>query len=311
MVAHSLFHNILVQIGKKEVEDYWHSSHKRRKWADTPCVVFTASNERQTQEYTHFSISLRGSQSQMEHKSIVFEVPPFHLQPHPSFQQPHPPPHPPLHPQLEPIKIICNMYEPGSPIIEALFGRHDCSVTILSMDDVNCCTLLCEISFHLWQWEALGHHLGLEAHDIEKVKCQHSTYFFEYSFRMLATWLSGNPNCNLQQLINGLHSIRQSLQVVKWTSLYSLPKHMKDIFVLKLANLIQCHWKFVARLLGLSIEIDAIVQRDLNNLSEQAVQMIHKWVSCGGSSAKLFDSVHCIHEHVHYNALENALKLFM
>lgn len=284
---------------KEDVEEFWHSPPDRRSDLSSPYIIYDVHKDDVTSRRTDFTITLKGSKTLLE-RAVSFQVPCVS--------------EPPIPPQQSiEIKITREMYKSDPcycPILEGLSGTDDDRSRIfLRMDDINCCTFLCEISFHLYRWEALGLCLGLEKKDIDTINQeQQGLKVFVKAFEMLAKWLASSEYIpTLGTLINGLHSTGfEILPLLLWTTSYNsvIPKTMDPIFISHLAKRISCHWKFVARLLGVSeTSIHGAVQCNQSNLDEQACMMLNEWkrhCPLGNREAylELFNSVHCVCEHL-------------
>jgi len=257
---------------------------------------------------TDFILTLNGAQSLMgTNNPVQFKVSCWS-------QSPRTPPTS----QQKTIKIIRDMYPRDSPIIEALLSDVDCSHILLCTDDRYSWTLLCEISFHLYDWEALATPLGLDEDDIYRIKLENSeSKFFVKAFELLSTWLK-TSECSptLKLLKNALQSIGLSFFVTSWNSTYGdiVPKRMDNVFVAKIGKFICCYWKFIGHLLGLpKIVIEQAKTYARDNLCEQACIMMNEWMKCfpgdeRGAYFELFDSIHCVCEHVHIRTLKAALS---
>ena len=204
-------------------------------------------------------------------------------------------------------------------MVEVLEGG-DYSQVPLQRDDLNCCTLLCEISFHLARWEELARdHLGLDEIDIGIIKQEcHGFDFYVLAFEMLAKWLSSTGRAaNLGTLIQGLRSVGYEMRLSSLSSFCSnsavIPGSIEQRFMLKVARNLSLHWKFVARLLGMS-EVDiGSISRSGEGLQGQAVLMLEKWrkhspLPPDSAYLQLFRSVQCLSEHfLHKEYLKTAL----
>ena len=216
------------------------------------------------------------------------------------------------------IKIIREMYDPDPKccqVVEGLSGG-DCSQILLQMSDRNCCTLLCEISFHLFDWKEVGRHLKI---DIDLIQHQHvGEDFYVPAFELLSHWLSSaDPTPNLQTLVDALRSCGFVLRLSGWTTSYNtiIPRELDSKARMKLAKQIIRHWKFAACLLGMSEgDIHAISSSPLyfGDSWEQAYQMLLKWQKCCDSPREayltLFKSIHCLSDHIHKTDLKDAVK---
>lgn len=252
-----------------------------------PFIMYEVSKDNITASRQHCTIKLNGSKSLLEHEPVSFQVP---LQCEPQ-------------PQPNTIKIIREMYKPGSdfaPIVEGLSGNcGDCSEILLHVGDVNCCTLLCEISFHLYRWEDLGRNLRMKEQDIQVIKRQYQSRLFESAFQMLIKWATRTPS--LGMLIEGLRSIGTTLELSSWSVTCTIrQKTMDEVFFAKLVKSIPiCHWEFVARLLGESES--AISGRSECDVYEQAYQMLWQWkrqhIECIETYTELVKAVHCVKQH--------------
>lgn len=262
----------------------------------SPFIVYTATKDRLENTDCTFSITLEGAQS-----NTYFNVPCLSKEW-------------PLLPKQNSIKIIKEMYSNCCPIIEGLSGRCDCSDILLDMRDVDCCTLFCEISFHLCRWEKLGRYLEMKELDIDEIKHNRYPNLFESAFQLLAKWWLNRTVLSLKTLIDGLNSIDLTINVSTWTASYNTaPKSIsKRFYMLDIAPRITCHWKFVARLLGLSeTDINTIVQHDRDSLQSQACEVFKEWTKRTGiNDGRLFDSLHCVNEHVNIKELQAAPNLF-
>ncbi len=281
------------------MEEYWNATEEARHNLQMPVRRFEVTHREKYSDST-FLIELQGSKSL---EPIMFKVPCRS----PIFSQ---------QPSRYSIKIISEMYE--GPMMAGLKGESDRSNIILMMDDINCCVLLCEVSFHLFRWKDLGVELAMRSIDLDELDAMNMQYS-EKAFQMLAKWLSSKYPQNLKTLIDGLNSVSYSLDVSDWTTSYnSKPKTMDRKFMINLADYIKCHWKFVARILGESEStIIAVVKRDEYNLYEQAYNMLYQWERhCAlpekEAYVRLFKSVHCIHEHFPVpDYLRTALSTFL
>lgn len=218
-----------------------------------------------------------------------------------------------------------------SPIVKALSGELNSSTIMLRLDDIYCSILVCEISFHLHRWKELGQHLGMAKEEVDVVSCnnEQSTYFHEPAFQLLATWLQQSTEPpTLERLVNGLGLIGIKLQLSTWTnSFYSITRSLNTILTLHLAERIQRHWKFIARLLGESeTSIHATIKyEEGSTVLAQASHMVEqlKKRTVDGlpqteelrqtalTTQKVFTSLHCVSEHLYDQCLDNALTLFM
>ena len=292
----ALIHSL--QIYKDDVEEYWHLPREGRVSDASPFIVYTATKADRVENTNYtFSITLEGTQS-----NTYFNVPCLSKEW-------------PLLPKQNSIKIIKEMYSDRCLIIEGLLGHSDCSDVSLDMRDVDCCTLFCEISFHLCWWEKLGRSLQMKELDIDEIRHYKYPHFFESAFQLLKKWFITSVKCQLKTLIDGLNLIGLTINVSTWSASYNIaPSHLSEPqFMRDIAPRIRCHWKFVARLLGLSeTDIDDIVQEYQNNLHLQAYEMLKEWNKrrTDSNDGKLFDSLHCVNEHIYIKELQATPNLF-
>lgn len=321
-----------MQIWRESVS-YWYLPQEERSEAYIPKqeFVITRIPGHGALEQTSLTIKLKGSNSLVRREPILFNI-------FCSFQPPQPPP--PTQPMQPPppkkiattqkqkqphknkIKIIREMYSHNSrfaPILEGSANSINSSNILLHMDDRNCCTLLCEISFHLYHWEKLGQHLNMDETYIESLKMRHCQHRFQFrpAFEMLVEWVSkydsmGPPN--LWTLVCALGNIGYTLVPSTWSTNYAgvTPGVINEKFVAVLAPLIQYHWEFVGRLLGeTETDIDSARIYNQHNCgwTDQACSMLSGWRRHSGDYWKLFDSIHCLHEHLNNEHLKNALHI--
>lgn len=303
---------------KEHVEQYWHSPLAQRTDISLPYIVYDVYKENGTYGHTSFTITLKGSKSLLPRpRPISFQVvcisPPSTQSSTPLSTAPD---------KRYSIKIFRDMYETGPkccPVIEGL-GGADCSQTQLQMDgegDKNCCTLLCEISFHLPTWQEVGCHLGMEELDIDAIKEEYGKAdFYVQAFELLTSWVSSSECIPyLGTLIKALHSSSYTIMLSDWSISYNaiVPRNMDKKLMLKLAKLIRCHWKFVARFLGMRKEEIDSIDLSTHTLCDKAYEMLWEWqrhCPLGPEDAylKLFSSVHCVSEHINKPYLKAAVK---
>jgi hypothetical protein len=281
--------------------------------ASPPHIFYTASTSKEDspKDYTEFSILLNGSQSLGSRRPISINLP-CHFEPHPPIKT------------AGTVKIIREMYRENSPIIGGISGNMDCSAIMLVTGDADTHTLLCEISFQLYFWEAMGQHLHLSEHDVEVIKCEYHGKFQERAFRMLFKWLESTNTPTLKGIIDGLNHCQSRLILSTWTITYNTVTHgLNDMISVRLGYHIQCHWKFISRLLGepeSTIQAVIIDERDYP-IENQACKMINQWKKRLIDGPKrypgqlttmdVFNAIHCVNEHIYHLSLENALKLFI
>lgn len=299
---------------QEHVQQYWLMSpvERQENRRFLPCIKYDVykSNSSSTQYCT---IELKGSISSQPQMPVSFRVA--------LICEPPPPPlllAPPTAPRLNTIKIIRELYRTSSncmPILEALSGSCDCSDISLCTSDVNCCTLLCEISFCLDQWEDLGRKLGMEEQDIQVIKRQYQwESLFESAYQMLTRWIVSSVPC-LEMLVKGLHSINIALEISSFPMTCFEPRPMSEVFVTNLAKNILCYWKFIARLLGESeTDICQAVRRSDHDVHEQAYQMLWKWnrqqIGDMDTFEELTRAIHCVKQHTRDGTLDGAVELF-
>ena len=270
-----------------------------------------------TARQIHLTITLNGSKSLLNNP----HAPPI------SFQVTcDPPPTQPVQPNnptFSKVKVFREMYKSASkccPVLESLSGG-DCSQTLLRLNeegDNNCRTLLCEISFHLFRWQAVGVTLGMEQLDVDAIKEEHEGKdFYIPAFKLLTDWVSRSDSApNLETLIEGLRCCGYVVRMMDWSTSYNtiVPRSMNRNLMLKVAERIQCHWRFVGRLLGmLEVDIDCIAQSP-SSLWDQADTMLCRWqkqspLAPEDAYVELFKSVHCVSEHISKPYLKAAVKL--
>ena len=214
------------------------------------------------------------------------------------------------------IKIISEMYDSDCSVWKGLKGK--CDVELVK-DDMYCCVLICEISFHLVRWKEVGLQLAMRNIDLDVIDAKNLEYY-EKAFEMLLKWLrSCNTLPNLRMLIKGLNSVGYSLdESSHWTTSYNTvtPKTMDATFMMHVADYIQRHWKFVACILGEERYIMDVVKHDSDNSHEQAYYMLLQWGRHCPLDEKaymrLYNSIHCIHEHLPLlDYLKVALSTFL
>ncbi len=295
------------QIDRRSVESYWHMSLEQRKSAKkfAPYKIFTIKRSSGSAGCTSFTITLNGSKSRLEiAEPISFLV----LCKSPILQ-------PPTSHKRFSIKFVQAMYTSDSPVLEGLTGHKNPSLVSMRMDNVHCCILLCEISFHLFLWKELGEYLGLEEDCIESLKYQYGNVKYVPAFEMLKQWVS-DSSPDLGMLIEKLNTLGYSLDLSQWTTSYDTvrPKPMDRNFLIKLAQKIKYYWMFIARILGEPEGfIDTIISDYKNNIYEQAYQMLWQWKRhCafqeGETYLRLFNSIHCMYEHTRVDSLNTALS---
>lgn len=273
------------------MEDYWVATKEARCNLQMPLQIFEVTRQVECSDATFF-ILLYGST-----QPIKFKI-------HCRSQQC------PIASQLpslkHTIKIITDMYQDDCFLMEGLNGKYDCSKIDLNLSDRKICILLCEISFNLFRWKELGLKLAISLLELDKIEAMNGQYF-EKAFEMLATWLLKSEKLpNLKMLVDGLRSVGYSFDLSHWTTSYGTVTHktMDSIFMSHVAKHIQCHWKFVARLLGEPEYFIDALQNDYKDLYNQAFAMLYQWKRrCDVPDESkvylaLFDSVHCIHEHM-------------
>lgn len=270
-----------------------------------PYQIFTVTKEGSgSSQCTSFTVMLNGSKSRLERSepisfSITFEPPVLR---------------PLTSPKQYPIKLIRGMYAGDSEVLEGIIGDKNPSLVLIKMDDVDCCILLCEISFHLFLWKDLGEHLGLNEY-VEFLRGQYGNLKYVPAFEMLKEWVKSCPN--LGTLIEGLKTVNFFLDLSSWTTSYHTvrPKTLDANFMHQLAMIVQYQWKFIARILGKSEGfIDTMVSDYPNNSYEQAYQMLHQWkrqspLQEREAYLRLFDSIHLVFEHNQVPSLKAALAL--
>ena len=297
--------HIVLQVPRESVEQYWLMSpeERQRNRLFLPCIKYEVSKNNATSTQRCI-IELKGSISSLAHKPVSFQVALWcEPQNRPA-------------PELNTIKIIREMYRTSS-ILEALSENCGCSDILLCTTDVDCCTLVCEISFCLDRWEDLGRNLRMREQDIRVIKCQYQwRSLFEAAYQMLTKWIVRSIP-NLGMLIEGLRSINTTLEVssvpVTWSSAIKL-KPMNEVFVKNLAQTILCNWKFIARLLGESeTDICQAVGRSEHDIHEQAYQMLWKWKRQRIENMETFEelarAIHCMRQHTHDMTLDEAVEL--
>ncbi len=98
---------------------------------------------------------------------------------------------------------------------------------VMSVANINCCTLLCEISFHLCEWKKLACFFNMEENDIMELEYDYKKHHtrHETALKMLEKWILKkkmfNPPPNLGQLRDGLNSIGITLVVSPWKVHYN------------------------------------------------------------------------------------------
>ena len=274
-----------MQIHKRDVERFFRMLHF------LPSIKLNIHKEEETSLPAQFSITLSGSIPLLSF-SFVCE---------PSPRQPRK--------KAGSIRIFSEMYQEECSIIKALSSGEDCSRILLSWDDVNCHTLFCEISFHLYKWIELTRFLEVDNLDIQALEYQYknSPYYTEGAYKALEKWTISKQPCHLNTLIDGLYSIGINLEVTPWTLQNRGSETVKVVdekLCAELAGKIKCHWKQVARLLGLSerdiqgVEIDY----ERENVQEKTCKMLLEWkkhssLRDSDCHFRLHNSIRCVQEH--------------
>ncbi len=208
------------------------------------------------------------------------------------------------------ILIICDMYEKDSPFLEAICGRGSHGLE-LTLDNYECCLLLCEISFHLPNWAQLASLLGFHQQDIDGLRQTfQGKYAFEAAYNMLALWITRSDTFQtFGMLVGVLHQCNLELEKGTWKVNNITCSCTFNVFkehrLTDLSRKIVFVWKFVGRLVGMKdYEIDE-VELDYKQMKvrEQAYQMLWVWKrTCVDQnefhlSEKLFKALHCISDH--------------
>ncbi len=208
------------------------------------------------------------------------------------------------------ILIICDMYEKNSPIIEAICGRGSHGLE-LTLDNYECCLLLCEISFHLPNWAQLASLLGFHQQDIDGLRHTfQGKYAFEAAYNMLALWTKKEPTVRtFSMLVGVLHQCNLELKEGTWkVNIDTSSCHFGVFHEHKLEDIshkIVLLWKFVGRLVGMKDTVIDGVELDHKTMKvrEQAYQMLREWKRTSDIqnefklNMKLFKALHCISDH--------------
>lgn len=249
--------------------------------------------EHQSAKSANFTITFNGSTTVVQRPVSFYFVCELHM------NRPLP-----VRPNI--IQIISDLYDADSPICDGLIrGNAECK---LRQDDYECRILLCEISFHLPKWARLAYALNVDQSDIESLQFRYQNYSFAYeaAYEMFITWLKRSYHTpTLASLVEALGSLGISLHMTTWKVRYDIA-HLEDLTVSDVNNLdlsrnIKCHWKCVARLLG--VNEDQVIEIEQNNeretIHEKAFQMLMQWRQNSGltQTVQLFKALHCMREH--------------
>ena len=249
------------QLERRYVEEYWSATRETRYTLQMPAQKFEITQYETECSDVDFFIELRGSEPFIE-----FIIPCRSQQ---LYQQP---------PTNYFINITTEMYPSGSALLAGIKGEHDGSSVKVEMDNVDCRTLITEISFRFFRWKEMGVTLGMSSTDLDSIDAM-SLFYFDKAFQMLATWLITAYPVTLKTLLEALQSVDFSLVCSHWTTSYPTvkPKAMTNKFFSKLAAYIESDWKYVARFLG---ETESSIYAALGRsicAREQAYQMLYEW----------------------------------